>query len=216
MSRRTATLSLLLGLVAALALALPVLAKTGAEARLDTTLHRDATPGSTIAVAWSLIQVVDDKESPFSTQGVYMRLVGVDGKSSTEVVGTETPFGSGHYKATIQVPVSGIGEVVVGMKGESCTQTDGCSRMDVIFPLTDDRLVTGYAPAPKPAAPIASARPVASAAPAPTAAPSTASSASMSSQLAPLVAIGIAIAIAAGATALLLGRRRALDAPAGR
>lgn len=220
MSHRTAPLSLLLGIVAVLALALPVLAKTGTEARLDTTLHRDATPGSTIAVAWSLFQVVDDKESPFSAEGVYMRLKGVDGKSSTEVVGTESPIGSGHYKATIQVPESGISEVEVGLRGEQCTATDGCSRSDIIFPLTDDRMVTGYAPG-KAAAPIASTQPVASRAaaaptPAPAVAPSTTSSASVSSQLVPLVGIGIAIAIAAGAAALILGRRRAIDAPAGR
>ena len=215
MSRRTATLSTLLGLVAVLIVAVPVMAKTGTLAKLDATLHRNATPGSTIAVAWSLYQVVDDKESPFSTQGVYMRLVGVDGKSSTEVVGTETPFGSGHYKAAIQVPPSGIGEVLVGMKGEQCTATDGCSRSDIIFPLNDDRLVTGYAPAPKPAAPVASTQPVSTSAPV-TAQASTTTSASVSSQLTPLVAIGIAVAVAAGAAALIVGRRRPVDAPTGR
>ena len=219
MSRRTATFSIPLGLVAVLALAFPVLAKTGTEAKLDTTLHRDATPGSTIAVAWSLWQVVNDKESPFSSQGVYMRLRGVDGKSSTEVVGTEAPIGSGHYKATIQVPASGIGEVEVGLRGEQCTATDGCSRSDIIFPLTDDRMVTGYpAPANDPAA-VASTQPVGSHARAavPRAAtPSTTSSATLTSPLAPLVGIVIAIAIAAGATALVLGRRRAVDAAAGR
>jgi len=216
MNRRIATLSPLFGLVAVLAVALPVMAKTGTEARLDTTLHRDATPGSTIAVAWSLFQVVDDKESPFSSQGAYMRLKGVDGKSSTEVVGTESPIGSGHYKATIQVPESGVGEVEVGVRGEQCTATEGCSRSDIIFPLTDDRMVVGYpAPANDPAA-IASTRPVASAAPAPAAAPSTASSASTSSQLTPLVVIGVAVAMTAGAAALIVERRRTLDVPAGR
>ena len=144
MSRRTATLSLLLGITASVALALPSLAKEGAEAKLDTAIHRDAAPGSTIAVAWSLFQVVDDKESPFSSSGVYMRLKGVDGKSSTEVVGTESPIGSGHYKAIIQVPESGIGEVEVGLRGEMCTAADNCSRSDIIFPLTDDSMVTGH------------------------------------------------------------------------
>src|SRR6188768_3999597 len=157
MSRRTATLSPVLGL------ALPVMAKTGAEAKLDTTLHRDATPGSTIAVAWSLFQVVDDKESPFSASGVYMRLKGADGKSATEVLGTESPVGSGHYTATIQVPDSGIAEVEVGLRGEQCTATEGCSRSDIIFPLNDDKLVMGSAavakPAAKPVAPVASAAP---------------------------------------------------------
>jgi hypothetical protein len=215
MSRRTATLSLLLGITACLALALPSLAKEGAEAKLDTAIHRDAAPGSTIAVAWSLFQVVDDKESPFSSSGVYMRLKGVDGKSSTEVVGTESPIGSGHYKAIIQVPESGIGEVEVGLRGEMCTAADGCSRSDIIFPLTDDAMVTGHAPAAKAAAPIASTQPVAST---PVAAPpvSTTPTTSVSSQLTPLVGIGVAMAIAAGAAALIIGRRRTVDASAGR
>ena len=217
MSRRTAPLSLLLGLVAVLALALPALAKPGAEARLDTTLHRDATPGSTIAVAWSLFQVVDDKESPFSALGVYMRLTGVDGKSSTEVVGTESPIGSGHYTASIQVPQSGIGDVEVGLQGEQCTATEGCSRSDIIFPLTDDRLVTGSAPVTKHAAPIASTQPVASQAPAvvPAAAAATTSSASTGGLLAPLVGIGIAVAIAVGAAIFVVGRRRMAQTPTG-
>ena len=215
MSRRTATLSLLLGITASVALALPSLAKEGAEAKLDTAIHRDAAPGSTIAVAWSLFQVVDDKESPFSSSGVYMRLKGVDGKSSTEVVGTESPIGSGHYKAIIQVPESGIGEVEVGLRGEMCTAADGCSRSDIIFPLTDDSMVTGHAPAAKAAAPIASTQPVAST---PVAAPpvSTTPTTSVSSQLTPLVGIGVAMAIAAGAGALIIGRRRTVDVPAGR
>src|SRR6476619_918015 len=203
MSRRTATLSLLLGITASVALALPSLAKEGAEARLDTVIHRDAAPGSTIAVAWSLFQVVDDKESPFSASGVYMRLKGADGKSATEVLGTESPVGSGHYTATIQVPDSGIAEVEVGLRGEQCTATEGCSRSDIIFPLNDDKLVTGSAavvkPAPNPVAPVASAAPAATSVPAPAAALSTTSSASATSQLTPLVGIGVAIAIVAGA-----------------
>ena len=215
MSRRTATLSLLLGISASVALALPSLAKEGAEAKLDTAIHRDAAPGSTIAVAWSLFQVVEDKESPFSSSGVYMRLKGVDGKSSTEVVGTESPIGSGHYKAIIQVPESGIGEVEVGLRGEMCTAADGCSRSDIIFPLTDDSMVTGHAPAAKAAAPIASTQPVAST---PVAAPpvSTTPTTSVSSQLTPLVGIGVAMAIAAGAAALIIGRWRTVDSSAGR
>jgi len=55
---------------------------------------------------------------------------------------------------------SGIAEVEVGLRGEQCTATEGCSRSDIIFPLNDDKLVTGSAavakPAPKPVAPVAS------------------------------------------------------------
>ena len=196
MPHRTATLSPLLGLIAALTIAVPALAKEGAEARLDTTLPRDAEPGATIDVGWSVFSIVADTSYPMSATSVYIRLVGVDGTSSTEVVGTERPLGSGHYTAAIQVPDGGIGQVIVGLKGESCSRTEGCSRMDMIFPLTDDPLVSG-------AAPVRSA-PVARAAP---------SGAPISAQLAPLVAIGVAVAIAGGVAALIIGRRRAVEAP---
>jgi hypothetical protein len=51
---------------------------------------------------------------------------------------------------------------------------------------------------------------------APAAAPSTTSTTSVSSQLTGLVGIGIAVAVIAGAAALFVGRRRTVDAQAGR
>jgi hypothetical protein len=82
------------------------------------------------------------------------------------------------------------------MSGESCTAA-ACGRADMIFPLTDDPLVTGLAPiAASTAAPPASA--------------------SIGSQLAPFVGIGIAVAVAGGLAAFVVGRRRMAQAPAGR
>ena len=92
------------------------------------------------------------------------------------------------------MPAGGIGEVVVGLVGEACYQDGSCERSDVIFPLTDDPLVTGVAPtAPAPAA----ATPI-------------------GTQLLPLVALGTAFAVIGALAALVLGRRRALGTdPAG-
>jgi hypothetical protein len=217
MSRRTATLSLVLGLAASLALALPALAKEGAEAKLDTTIHRDAEPGSTIDVGWSLYSASGGEGNPLLGSSVYLRLIGFHGDSSTEVMGTETPRGSGHYKGSIKVPEGGIRQILVGVVGESCVAGTPCERNDMIFPLIDDALVVGFPPKPAAAA-VASAVPAPSAAPAvvPVSAPSTASPASVSAQLTPLVGIGIAVAVIAGAAALFLGRRRTVDAQAGR
>lgn len=217
MSRRIATQSLGLALIASLALVLPALAKEGAEAKLDTVLHRDAEPGSTIDVGWSLYSVHAEDTNPLPGASVYLRLIGFHGNDSTEVMGTETPRGSGHYKGSIKVPEGGIRQILVGVVGETCVAGTPCERNDMIFPLIDDRLVVGDPP--KPAAPaVASAVPAASAAPAvvPVSAPSTASPASVSSQLTPLVGIGIAVAVIAGAAALFVGRRRTVDAQAGR
>lgn len=199
MSRRTYALSAIVGLVTAVSLALPVLAKEGAEARLDTALPRDAEPGSMVKVGWSVFSIDGDQTNPIYGSPVYIRLVGPGGTSATEVMGLEAPRGSGHYTASIEVPKGGIGEVIVGMVGESCVQGGACQRSDMIFPLTDDPLVSGAAPvaAPVPAAP---------------ATPAT----SIGSQLLPLIGIGVVFAIVGGLGALLLGRRRIVEAQAGR
>lgn len=198
MSRRTSAVSAIVGLVTAFSLGLPVLAKEGAEAKLDTALPRDAEPGSTIKVGWSVFSIDGDETNPIYGSPVYIRLVGPDGTSVTEVMGTEMPQGSGHYTASIQVPEGGIGKVIVGMVGESCVQGGACQRSDMIFPLTDDPLVSGAGPAaaPAPAAP--------------------ASATSVGSQLLPIIGIGVAFAVVGGLAALILGRRRIVEAPAGR
>ena len=211
MSRRSATLSAVIAIGAVLLLAFPAFGKEGAEAKLDTTIHRDAEPGSTIEVGWSLYSVSADETNPLPGASVYLRLIGFRGNSSTEVMGTESPRGSGHYKGAIKVPEGGIRQVLVGVVGESCVADAPCDRNDMTFPLTDDPLVVGDPPL-APAA-IASAAPVASTVPA--AAPSTADT-SVGSQLTTLVGIGIAVAVVALAAALILGRRRTIDAAAGR
>lgn len=195
MSRRSRILSSVAALIGALALvAAPTLAKEGAEAKLDTAIPRDAEPGSTIEVGWSVFYIVGDKQEPVDGSPIYIRLVAPDGTTSTEVMGTEGPRGSGHYTASIEVPAGGIGEVVVGLVGEACYQDGSCERSDVIFPLTDDPLVTGAAPT---AAAPAAATPI-------------------GTQLLPLVALGTAFAVIGALAALVLGRRRALGTdPAG-
>lgn len=195
MSRRSRMLSSVAALIGALALvAAPTLAKEGAEAKLDTAIPRDAEPGSTIEVGWSVFYIVGDKQEPVGGSPIYIRLVAPDGTTATEVMGTEGPRGSGHYTASIEVPAGGIGEVVVGLVGEACYQDGSCERSDVIFPLTDDPLVTGAAPT---AAAPAAATPI-------------------GTQLLPLVALGTAFAVIGALAALVLGRRRALGTdPAG-
>ena len=200
MSRRTAALSAIVGLVAAVSLALPVLAKEGAEAKLDTALPRDAEPGSTVEVGWSVFSIDGDTTHPISGSPVYIRLVGPERTGATEVMGTEVPRGSGHYTASIQVPEGGIGEVIVGMVGESCYDGGGCQRSDMIFPLTDDPLVSGAGPVAAPGAPASSAG----------------SATSIGAELLPLIGIGVAFAVIGGLAALVLSRRRIVEVPAGR
>jgi hypothetical protein len=83
------------------------------------------------------------------------------------------------------------------MVGESCYDGGGCQRSDMIFPLTDDPLVTGAAPV---------------AAPATSAAPPT----SIGADLLSIIAIGVAFAVAGASAAVVIARRRVVTAPAGR
>jgi hypothetical protein len=195
-SRRSRTLSPAVAIFALLALAAsPALAKEGAEAKLDTAIPRDAEPGSMVDVGWSVFSTFDDgRLEPIHGSPVYIKLVAPDGKASTEVAGTEKPTGSGHYTASIEVPAGGIGEVIVGMVGEACTAGGVCERSDILFPLTNDPLVSGAAPAVAPV-----------------------STTPIGTLLLPLVAIGTAVAVAGALAALLLGRRRTFSPdPAGR
>jgi hypothetical protein len=188
MSRRSRTLSLLLALVGAGPLAVtPTLAKDGGEAQLDTPIPRDAEPGTTIDVGWSVFTVSGVERQALYGSPVYIRVVARDRTTSTEAMGAESPSGSGHYEASIEVPAGGIGEVVVGLVGEAC-DANGCHRSDLIFPLTDDALVTGAAPT----------------------VPTPAASTPIGTQLLPLVAIGMAFAVAGALGALIVGRRRTL------
>jgi hypothetical protein len=205
MSRRTQTLSAFVPVFALLALAAtPALAKMDAEAKLDTPIARGSAPGSTIDVGWSVFSEFDGSQYPLYGSPVFIRLVSPDRRQVTEVFGTEAPSGSGHYTASIQVPPGGIGEVVVGLFGESCVAGEGCQRSDLIFPLTDDPLVTGVAP-------VASPAPVASI-PVTPAETSPAGSAPIGLELAPIVLIGIGLAIAGATAAVIVGRRRTLGA----
>jgi hypothetical protein len=185
MSRRIPSLSLLLALVGTGALAVtPALAKMGAEARLDAPVPRDAEPGTTIDVGWSVSTVSGVERQPMYGSPIYIRLVSRDRTTSTEVMGTESPSGSGHYEASIEVPAGGIGEVVVGLVGEACDAT-GCRRSDMPIEIIGPTLLFADTPA---------------------AAPS--SVAPMGTQLLPLVAIGTALAVAGALGALVVGRRR--------
>jgi hypothetical protein len=198
MARRWMLPALTLALVALLVLIAPVAAKEGAEAQLDSPISLDAEPGSTIEVAVSVF--MEDPSGRYPVQGspIFVRLVPPNGGEPTEDRATEIPAGSGHYVAAVVVPAGGIAEVVVGMPGESCDAA-GCRRSDILFPLTDDPLVTGA---------IASAAPLpAQPAPARQPAPTTAGSTAAGPDLAPVVLAGVGI-LAVLAIAGLIARRR--------
>lgn len=141
-----------------MAVAGPVAAKEGFEAQLDTPVSLDAQPGSSIVIGWRVGRVEDGTVTPLIGSPVFVRLVPPEGPGgAVTAFGTERPSGSGHYVATVVVPAGGIAAIEVGLRGQSCTNGSSCTTSDLLFPLTDDALVTrgGTGAAPS----VAAARP---------------------------------------------------------
>lgn len=186
-----------LGLAAAAAVTVALLstaavaAKEGGIARLAAPLPRDAEPGSTITVNWSLSAPYDNAGNlrPFSAMGAYIKLIGLD---VSEAVGTETPLGSGKYVADIVIPKGGIQAVEFGIAGTS-TVNGVSRRSNMVFEFQGQLL--------QPAAP-------------PAAQPNAGSNDGAATQPAgptfnPLLAIGAAALVLAGIATLVTLRRRA-------
>ena len=102
-------------------------------------------PGSTIDVGWSRLPGRPMTGEHRSRLGAsIVRLTGPDGTSSTEVVGTETPIGSGHYMAIDRRsrPVASR-EVDRRDAARRAPRPTAARGRTCIFPLTDDSMVTG-------------------------------------------------------------------------
>lgn len=91
-------------------------AKEGGMARLASPLPRDAEPGSTITVSWSVESFINANGDmgPFSAEGVYIKLIGLD---VSEAFGRETS--PGNYVADVVVPKGGIQSAEFGIAGEA-------------------------------------------------------------------------------------------------
>ena len=159
MTRRSIPLSASLALIAVLSVvALPAMAKEGAEARLDAPIPIDGPPGSTFQMRWTLVSVgADGTTSPIFGSPVYVRLTPADGGAAIELEAREAPEGSGHYVANVTVPDGGIDRLEVAMRGQSC-DASGCQRADLTFPFASDGSV-GVGSRPRPSDRSAPVRP---------------------------------------------------------
>jgi len=135
-------LPLIVVLGALLALTGSVAAKDGTEVRLDTAVALGAEPGSTIPIGWHIVKNGENGQTPVSGAPTFIRLVPPTGGTAVEAAGTERPEGSGRYEATITVPAGGIAAIEVVMRGTLCDTDSACETVDLVFPLTDDALVT--------------------------------------------------------------------------
>jgi hypothetical protein len=105
-------------------------AKEGVRATLTSALDVRAAPGTTVHVAGTL---TDRDGHPFGGTGLYVRLLGRTGRSST-AVSTGT---AGTFAADVRVPVDGIGGIRIGLPGQACGPS-GCRRADAFFPVVND------------------------------------------------------------------------------
>jgi len=179
------------------ALAGVVGAKEGMEAQLHSPISLATPPGTTIDVTWDVHGIEGATQRPITGAPAFIRLVPSGGGKPSEAFGIEDTKEPGTYHATLVVPAGGIARVEVGMRGRSCDAAS-CGSEDIVFPLTDDALVTGTAvqgvtaASPDPQAP----RPA-------VAAPAVA----VGPGFVPVVGVGLAIALLA-AVMTFVGRRR--------
>jgi len=195
-----------------LAVAAPVAAKENLEARLDAPIAL-GTPAGTVLLVGVTVTLPDGAvEHPVDGSPIYLRLTGRDG-SATWALGA-TDGRPGHYVMRIAVPAGGASAAEVGLHGSS----DLPIRL-VEEPFRAGPVTAGTAQVAPPQVPALTPFPRASAAvaaTAPAAAPGALAPTPDTSP-APLVAMGLIVALAlvaviGGLLAVRRGRS-ALDAP---
>ena len=118
-------------LIAVLASAAFALAKEGGIVTLTTPIPRDAEPGSTLTVEFTVMVPGEDGMTPLTGSPMVLKLTGPDGTTTEAMAGERgTP---GTYVATIEVPASGIKTATFGLRG-TATSADGTTSLrDVAF-----------------------------------------------------------------------------------
>jgi hypothetical protein len=104
------------------AFAVPIaFAKEGAQVHLLVSLPSDPAPGSVITIRWTVdVPGADGKRVPFAAIGMFVRLVGRNGASTTATALHGPP-----YCVRIRVPRARIRAIRFGLHGST----------DIFFPL---------------------------------------------------------------------------------
>lgn len=124
-------------LVAALAAAVPAAAKEGAHAHLLAPLPAHPNPGTFITVRWSVdVPGPGGKRVPFGAIGMFVRLVGGDGASTTAAA--PQVYGP-PYSVRIRVPAGGVRDIQIGLRGWALTPS-GRHPAPELFPITNNPL----------------------------------------------------------------------------
>ena len=123
--------------VLALAVAIPAAAKEGAQAHLLAPLPTRPTPGTFITVRWSVdVPGPDRKRVPFGAIGMFVKLVGRSGPSTTA---TAPQKHGPPYSVQIRIPPGGIRKIQIGLHGWATTPS-GKHPAPELFPITNGPL----------------------------------------------------------------------------
>jgi hypothetical protein len=108
-------------------------AKDGVEATLLSSIPKRAPAGSTLRIEWRLTELQSGR--PFDAGGVFVRLVGARGATTTSADATQPR--SGRFVATVAVPAGGVRDVRIGLHGWT-SGPDGTKRADEFFRVVND------------------------------------------------------------------------------
>ena len=127
--RRVVVAALLLVLAAAATAP----AKGRVQARIENRVQCDASPGSTITVAWHLFFVDRNRREPFGAGGVFVELRGAAGATPSR---KHAAGRRGHFRARVRVPDGGIRRLRIGLEGWRYVG-DEVFDADVFFPVVN-------------------------------------------------------------------------------
>jgi hypothetical protein len=125
-------LILLVSIFASIAGVEGALAKEGVRAELASPIPADAPPGKNITVAWTLSSVEGAEREPFGADGIFIRLTGAPGAAPQEA----EVDGSGSFVADVEVPVGGIEQVEIGLRGWRTAAGKPRESADMLFPIS--------------------------------------------------------------------------------
>jgi hypothetical protein len=115
-SNRSSIAALVVALAAITLSASVAFAKEGATVALTDPIPRDAEPGSTVTVEFTVMVPGENGPTPMIGSPVFVQLTAPDG-ATTRGFGTEDRGHPGTYRAEVTVPTGGIASAAFGLRG---------------------------------------------------------------------------------------------------
>jgi hypothetical protein len=119
-------------------------AKDSVEATILSAIPKHATPRSRLHVEWRLAEL--DSGRAFGAGGVFIRLIGAHGVTSTADAAESQP---GRFAANVVVPAGGIHQIRIGLHGFASTP-QGTKHADAFFRIVNNPLGDVWTPLRRP------------------------------------------------------------------